>query len=574
MTLLNNIQMSGFSFNENEANRGFKFKILNSIMLVAIFFSFLFALLHDLGINDIGAIHSKVDYFYSLSSLVLLLLLRRSKQYYTLVTSTFLIITFGTFVSALIFVLNDEYRIIWFYFAIYIAYVLLGSSAGIAMTVATLSVILISINMMDLHISDTATYTAVLGLLIASLLSRIYTVQMARYEEQLQTKNNELEQNITELDLALEQTQQASKAKSLFLASVSHEIRTPMNGVLGMIQVLHGTTLDEEQKHYIETLDSSGKNLMLLIDDLLDLSKIESGKLELDIVPFDVFSWITDIQNITEPLFENSEAVFITELGNDLPTCLEGDAARLLQITVNLISNAAKATQQGEVKLIVDGQRLENQYKLRIAVEDTGQGIADEKLEYIFEAFHQLEADRISNKGVGLGLAICKRLSDIMNGSLQVTSTLAKGSCFTFDVTLPVAETCFLSSDRDETSEISRTLSVLLVDDDPVNRLAAHVLLEQAGHEVVEAENGQVAIEKINTQTFDVVLMDIHMPVMDGIEATRIIRQNKENQLPIIGLTASVMANEKDQYLKAGMSTVVEKPIRIEKLLKSIQQFL
>ena len=575
MILLNNIQMSGFSFDEKDANWGFKFKILNSIMLIAMFFSFLFALLHDLGINDIGAIHSKVDYFYSFSSLVLLLLLRRSKQYYTVITSIFLIITFCTFVSALVFVLNDEYRIIWFYFAIYIAYIFLGSYAGIAMTIATLSAIIISKNMMDLQISDTATYTAVLGLLIASLLSRIYTVQMARYEAQLKTKNNQLEQKVNELDIVLEQTQQASKAKSLFLASMSHEIRTPMNGVLGMVQVMRGTSLDEEQKHYIDVLDRSGKSLMLLIDDLLDLSKIESGKLELDIEPFEVFSWVTDIQNITEPLFENNNTVFITEVANDIPAYLEGDAARLLQITVNLISNAAKYTQDGEVRLLVTGQLTsESLYDLTISIEDTGQGIADEKLELIFEAFHQFESDRSANKGVGLGLAICKRLSDIMNGQLRVVSSPGKGSCFSFDVTLPVPDKHAQSVATEKKLKLNRKLSILLVDDDAINRLAARVLLEQAGQQVTEAENGQLAIEKIKTESFDVVLMDIHMPVMDGISATQVIREDKENQVPIIGLTASVMTDEKDRYLEAGMNAVVEKPIRIEKLMKAIQQLL
>ena len=388
-------------------------------------------------------------------------------------------------------------------------------------------------------------------------------------------RTKELNNINIELKNALEQTQQANNAKSLFLANVSHEIRTPMNGVLSMIQVLRGTSLDEEQKHYIDTLDSSGKNLMLLIDDLLDLSKIESGKLELNIEPFEVFSWITDIQNITEPFFENQNSIFITQLDKDLPAYLEGDAARLLQITVNLISNAAKSTQQGEVKLIVDGHRVsENNFKLHISIEDTGQGIPDEKLDLIFEAFHQLEPDRVSNKGVGLGLAICKRLSDIMNGQLQVTSELGKGSCFTFDVTLPVPEDSSHFANIDDKTEIIHKLSILLVDDEPVNRFAARTLLEQDGHEVIEAENGQIAIEKINTQAFDVILMDIHMPVMDGVVATRKIRENNENKLPIIGLTASVMTDEKEQYIKAGMNAVVEKPIVIKKLIKTIQELL
>ncbi len=390
--------------------------------------------------------------------------------------------------------------------------------------------------------------------------------------------SNELEEKIDELDIALEQSQQASKAKSLFLANVSHEIRTPMNGVLGMIQVLRGTSLNDEQRSYLDALDSSSIILLSLIDDLLDLSKIESGKLVLNIEPFDTSDWVNDIQNITEPLFENKKTVFfITEVSNDLPAYLEGDATRLIQITANLLSNAAKCTQDGEIKLSIGGRVIkENQFELQVSVKDTGIGIADDKLKIIFEAFHQLEIDRTINKGVGLGLTICKRLTDIMGGGLYVSSSLGKGSCFTFSAVLSVPEIYSRSKDTGEGFKTNHALSILLVDDDLINRYAARTLLEQAGQKVIEAENGQDAIEKAKSQFFDVILMDVHMPVMDGIVATQKIREgNREGkQVTIIGLTASVMKDEIDLYLKAGMNAVVEKPIFIEKLMKTIQQLL
>ena len=413
--------------------------------------------------------------------------------------------------------------------------------------------------------------------LLFRITGALFIVILLLYEVKRLQISNKLKQKVHELDIALEQTQHANKAKSLFLANVSHEIRTPMNGVLGMTQVLRGTALNEEQQHYIDILDSSSKSLLLLIDGLLDLSKIESGKLVLDIEPFEALGWITDIQNLTEPLFENKKTAFITEVSNDLPAYLEGDATRLLQIIVNLLSNAAKFTHDGEVKLTINGQLLtENQFNLQISVKDTGIGIADDKLNLIFEAFHQLKSDSSIKKGVGLGLAICKQLTDIMDGSLNVTSKPGEGSCFTFAVTLPVPEQNFRSEDNEGKFKTDLKLSILLVDDDAINRFLARTLLEQAGQKVVEAENGQVGFEKAKSQNFDVVLMDVHMPVMSGVLATRAIREHSRNgkQVPIIGLTASVMNDEKDLYLKAGMNAVVEKPVIIEKLMKTIQQLL
>ncbi|RDH84084.1 MAG: hypothetical protein DIZ80_08095 [endosymbiont of Galathealinum brachiosum] len=420
------------------------------------------------------------------------------------------------------------------------------------------------------------TFTLLVGIVLFSVL--IFYAQLYHKNEvkRLQIANK-LKQKVYELDIALEQTQHANNAKSLFLANVSHEIRTPMNGVLGMIQVLRGTALNAEQQLYVETLGSSSNILLLLIDDLLDLSKIESGKLVLDIEPFETFAWITDIQNLIEPLVENKKTIFITKVSDNLPAYLEGDAARLLQIIVNLLSNAVKCTQDGEVKLAIGGQLItDNQFNLHITIKDTGIGIADDKLKLIFEAFHQLESDRTINNGVGLGLAICKRLTDIMDGSLRVTSKPGKGSCFTFSVRLSIPRESFLLEETEEKLKINRSLSILLVDDDSINRFAARTLLEQAGQKIVEAENGQVAIEKIKSQLFDVILMDVHMPVMDGVSATRVIREGsaKSKHVPIIGLTASVMKDEKDLYLKAGMNAVVEKPILIKKLMKTIQQLL
>ena len=557
----------------------FKVKILRSVMMMAMIFPFLFGLLYDFGVNDIGRIHSIVNYIYSFVSGALLVALSKSLFSFKCVTSLFLTTSLLTFVSALIFVVNDEFRIIWFYFIIYVAYITLDSRGGAITTAAALAAIILSNTLFELELSETAFATAVIGLFISSLLSRVYTVQMEAYEQQLKNKNEKLESTVIELDSALDKAELENKAKSLFLANMSHEIRTPMNGVIGMAQALQGTELSDVQQHYLGALNSSGKSLLLLIDDLLDISKIESATLVLNQKPFDTFSWVTDIQNIIDPLFEDSEVAFITEIDDSLPKVLIGDETRLLQIVLNLLSNAAKFTSQGEVKLTISGKETADKiYTMSISVEDSGFGISDDNLELIFGAFQQLSLDRTFNKGVGLGLAICKHLSQLMGGDLTVTSKVGEGSLFKLDVPISIGDEDLIVKQLqiDLSKKPARALNILLVDDDSINRLAAHTLLNQNGHSVIEAENGEHALLRLKEQSFDVVLMDIHMPVMDGIEAARVIRKEKSAymNIPIIGLTASVMVDEQDNYITAGMNAVAEKPIIIKNLLGLIQQYI
>lgn len=555
---------SGFDSSINQ----FKLRILYSVMLIAAVFSLLFGLLSDLAINDIGPIHSKVDYVYSFVSLVLMGLLYKRCLHYQRIAWIFLATSLLVFISALSFVVQDEFRIIWFYFLIYVTYILLGTRAGALMSVATLLSITGCNLLLELQLSETAMMTAVLGLLIASLLNYVYTVQMERYESQLT-------RTIEQLDSALEEAQAADKTKSLFLANMSHEIRTPMNGVMGMTQAMYGTNLDEEQALYLDAINSSSKSLLLIIDDLLDLSKVESGKLSLNIKPFKTFDWLTDIHNVVDPLFEQRETNFTTDIDSSVPAVLEGDATRLFQIAVNLLSNAAKFTQQGEVLFRVGGyMREDQQYLFQLTVKDSGIGIADSELGNIFDAFQQLSADRTSNEGVGLGLAICKRLAQLMGGDIRVESTLGEGSCFYFEVPLPVVAQHEAFKLEQEVQ--ADKLHILLVDDDNINRLAATTLLAQRGHKVDEAEDGSQALQKLAAATFDIILMDIHMPVMDGIEVTRHIRASSESykHIPIIGLTASVMSDEKARYLQEGMNKVVEKPININRLLDGIYKLV
>jgi signal transduction histidine kinase len=418
-----------------------------------------------------------------------------------------------------------------------------------------------------------------LGTLVDGFNEMLEKIQS--YDEELNSQQKNLELQVIERTQQLQeskiQAESANKAKSLFLASMSHEIRTPLNGVVGMIQVLRETALAKDQQKYIETLDSSSKSLMMLIDDLLDLSKIESGKLVLDVEPFSTRQWIGDVRNLVSPLFDKTDVEFVIKVSDNLPPYLQGDAARLLQIVVNLVTNAAKFTRFGRVTLNISGESVKpGYYDLKLSVEDTGIGIQQDKLDLIFKAFQQLEVDQITNKGVGLGLAICKRLTDIMHGSLRVSSEPEEGSCFTFAVTLAVAEEDIDSDDNENVLVVNRDLSVLLVDDDNINRFVARSLLENVGLKITEAQNGQIACDKVKQQSFDLILMDIQMPVMDGITATKKIRETEDeaHRVPIIGVSASVMSDEKIRYLDAGMDAVVEKPLVIEKLFKTIQSLL
>jgi len=562
--LSNNFLNSGYIFNERETNLGFKFRVINSILLIAGIFSFLFGVLSDFGINDIGPIHSKVDYLYSAICITLTILLRHNRNFFQTAATILVVASLATFISALIFVTNDEFRLIWFYFVIYITYVLLGARSGILMTAAVVLSIIICANLFELYLSQTAIFTAAIGFIIASLLNRAYTNQMAS--------------NVCRLDNALIKAQQASEAKSLFLANISHEIRTPLNGMLGMAQVIQGTQLDDEQRHYLETFEHSGKALKFLIDELLDLSKIESGTLALDLEPFDTFRWLMDIQMVTEPLFEESGVSFTTDVTDELPAHLQGDRTRLLQIIINLVSNAAKFTRQGEVTLTISGEmKSEDSFHLHVAIKDSGIGIPKERLRDIFNSFQQLSANGIASKGVGLGLAISERLVSAMGGELQVRSVEDKGSHFWFDIELPTVKVIHDISVAPEQAMNNPKLSVLLVDDDAINRLAASMLLKQTGHRVEMAIDGADALEKLKAGTFDIVLMDIHMPIMDGVEATKIIRSDptaKYRKIPIIGVTASVMKEERRRYLQTGMDAVVEKPIVAENLMLSIQEIL
>ena len=339
-----------------------------------------------------------------------------------------------------------------------------------------------------------------------------------------------------ELHRAKEVADQANKAKSDFLASMSHELRTPLNGILGYAQILkRDPSLTDKQKSGVDIIQRSGDHLLTLINDILDLSKIEAQKLELQLTEFHLPDFLQQIANIIRVRAEQAEISFLYEPVSDLPAGVRGDEKRLRQVLLNLLGNAVKFTEKGGVALKVgydDAQDFPD--LLRFQVEDTGRGIPHDQLEGIFQPFQQVKNQSQHIEGTGLGLAITKKLVTLMGGELGVTSNPGKGSTFWFTVSLPAVETSQVKAlpvDKTILGYKGERKRILVVDDKPTNRGIVLNLLEPLGFHVQEAENGQEALAKITEPSPNLIIMDLIMPVMDGIEATRRIRQLPEGKM-------------------------------------------
>lgn len=542
-------------------------------MTIALFFGALIGSLGLLGLMDIGEIQPIVNIAYSIFNIVLIVVLRKNKLWYRPIAWAQVLASLIVFTIALATVVHDEFRIAWFYIALYLTYMLLGERAGNFLTLISIAVIIVIHNIIDLQLSSTAIETAILSLIVFGLLSRVYNSQIKNYETQLQNKTYDMAAVIKNLDFALEGANAASKTKSLFLANMSHEIRTPMNGMLSLVQVLNTTELDEKQRDYLQSIDRAGSILMSLIDDLLDLSRIESGKLEINPVTFKLWDFLEDILLQAEHLFDKKDVDFNVDIYDDLPAYLITDEMRLKQVVINLINNAVKFTTEGEVNFSMNGSRLGNNFKLHIEVSDTGIGIPKNKMESIFEPFQQLST-RIYNKGVGLGLPISKKIIDALGGKINVESSVGEGSKFTLDFFFPIAESHKIVEAKTITDMSLEPIEILLVEDDKISQLAVRTWLSDKGHKIIVAENGKIAVDYLQENSVDIILMDVHMPEMDGVEATKFIKENNLSNAPIIGMTASVMNDERKTYIEAGMDVLVEKPVNFENLMGLVKNKL
>lgn len=390
---------------------------------------------------------------------------------------------------------------------------------------------------------------------------------------QLQYRMHNLKQLNSELEAETDKAERAAKAKSSFLAAMSHELRTPMNGVLGISQLIAEETKEPVTKEHIKVILDSGQHLMTILNDILDFSKVEENKLELEEAPFHLEQVLTPVCSTIQPLIDEKSIELIVE--NDIPNNTEftGDCARLRQILFNLAGNAVKFTNEGHV-LIRTELNSEDKHLL-IIVSDTGIGIAPDKQGRVFNSFEQADSSTTRRfGGTGLGLAIVKKLTELMGGSITLKSVEGVGTQFIVTLPIPWNESEKPSPQHTPVQTRStQNLRILLAEDNRVNALVAKGFCEKLGHAVDVAENGLVAVEKVRDNDYDLILMDNHMPEMNGVEATRFIREKLGVKTLLFAYTADVFREAHDHFIAAGADHVLTKPLQRESFADALKQF-
>lgn len=423
-------------------------------------------------------------------------------------------------------------------------------------------------------------YTLII-IFAAIIVYVIIRKRMADAQVDQRILREKVREKIREVELEKERAEQSERVKEQFLANMSHEIRTPLNAILGMTRLL----LDKEPRHdqlkYLNSIKHASDNLLIIINDILDLSKIEAGKVNFEKIAFELKNELAAVVDTVKVNADDKGLNLFLNISDKLPNSIAGDPYRLNQILLNLTGNAIKFTEQGSVTIQAEiSSETADLIQIKFSVIDTGIGIAKDKLDYIFDMFTQ-ETSSTTRKfgGTGLGLAICKKLVELQGGTISVSSESGKGSIFSF--TLPfekVEDVITANANAQQTHQPARQLRdlrILLAEDNEFNQMVAVDTLESSipGSKVDVAKNGREAVDMVMANTYDLILMDIQMPEMDGHEATRTIRASTDanvNSIPIIAMTASVIKAEVDKCLESGMNEFVGKPFQVEELLDKI----
>lgn len=407
------------------------------------------------------------------------------------------------------------------------------------------------------------------------VIGYLYFNLTTRQQHKLEDANAQLFKNQEDLIKAKEVAEANAQAKMHFLSVMSHEIRTPLNAIIGLSNLVKNEDVPEQLKENVDLIHFSSNNLFSIVNDILDWSKIDSGKMELERISMDIYKLVSSLSSSTRLLCEKKNIVFNTQIDPELPRWVKSDVTRLTQILNNLLHNAVKFTREGEVSLIVEYETIkENWGRISFEVKDTGIGMTEEQQEKIFDVFQQADSD-ITRRfgGSGLGLAISKNLVNLMDSELRVHSEAGKGSTFNFDLDLEITEERE-NADEIDSSEVLKGKRILIVDDNQVNLVVAENFMKRWGVEYESVLSGQEAIDRIAEKAFDLILMDLSMPEMDGYEATEEIRRRGHVSIPIIALTASALIKNRGKVFASGMNDFESKPFKPVSLYNKLVRHL